>query len=674
MAKEGDAFIEFHADTDQVYPEAARGVKGAAERLEHEDLKKVGHDMGETVSRSMGDEFEKQGPELGRSIERGLTRTKVRTKVKVTYDKDNNVLRRTVEHIVDDVEKAFEDASGPGGPFNRIGSGIADAVGAGFNISGKSPLIALLIPVVGAIAGLVIAAVEAGNALLAVLAAAPALIGTIALQVGVLFFAFKGLGNAIGGAFAATNAKELKAAIKDLTPAAQDFVRQLLPLKDLFHALNVDAQQGFFKALGVVIPQIQSSLGHILGFGFQDLAKALGEVARQFALLFASPEFATFLSLLFKAAISFVHEFGPVLVKFIDSIVRLSIAVMPFLSGLADLVSFIVTQWADALDKLSKDPGFQDWLGRMIKVLFFISDLLSSAGDFIAAFASSLDKAGGVQIIDELSKNLALLAYFLASPAGVKAMEGIITATVALLRVFVALVVVIIDLFLAFQLLLDGLEALGGAVVWFVTNAGPAIGQFFSSIGDGVVAFLKLMQIFWEEIQKLFGRGRTIIETSISDAVETIRGLPGRAGAALANIGTFLYDKGRALIQGFINGIKSMVGSLVDTVRDAVTAAVKFFPGSPAEEGPLSGQGYSMFRGQRMIQDFAKGIQMEAPALRNVSSEAVSNIVFGPGSVQVTFAGVVPTPEQARRTGMSVGTGINGQLAARDVQLAVRAM
>ena len=98
-----------------------------------------------------------------------------------------------------EIEDAFTKASGPGGPFSKIGQGVADAIGAGFNVSGRSSLILFLIPLVGAIVGLVLAAVQAANALVAVLATVPALIAGIGIQVAVLALAFHGLGTAIRG-------------------------------------------------------------------------------------------------------------------------------------------------------------------------------------------------------------------------------------------------------------------------------------------------------------------------------------------------------------------------------------------------------------------------------------------------------------------------------------------
>lgn len=649
MAREGDAFVEFHADTSHVYPEAERGVSHAAERLEDRDLKKIGHDFGETVSKSMGDEFEKQGPQLGRAIERGLGRQKVRTKVKVTYDKDNNLLRRTVETITDDIERAFQDAGRPGGPINRIGSGIADAIGAGFNVSGKSSLITLLIPVVGAIVGLVVGALQAINALVAVIGTIPALLASVGLQVGVLFLAFKGLGTAITGAFAATNAKELKEALKDLTPAAQEFVKQLLPLKDFFKAVRDLAQESFFKNLGQIIPQIQKALGYVLAFGFRDLAAALGQFFRDLALFFASPTFVEFVRRLFPATIQFLQKFGPFFLKFLEGLTAFSTAILPFLNKLGDMLSGTFFQLGDFLERTARSKDFQTWLGEMQNTLETVMELLGNIIEFIGVFLDQLNQAGGQGVIQAFADAFSQLAFFLSTPIGKEALEGIVDLSIISIKILTGLI--------------ESAFALA-AVVEFL---GEALHAFFSWLFDNVP---KLVSAIGDFFKRLY---HDVVD-SIGNVINETMNIGGRIKAAVANFGTLLIDAGRSLIQGLVDGIKSKIPSIGSIMSAAAQTVRNFWPFSPAKEGPLSGYGDPMIAGQKTIQRFAEGLHMEIPTIREAANDATSNIVFGRGAIQIGFSGALPTQQQAQDTGMAVGSGINSQLAARDVRLAVRTL
>lgn len=69
-----------------------------------------------------------------------------------------------------------------------------------------------------------------------------------------------------------------------------------------------------------------------------------------------------------------------------------------------------------------------------------------------------------------------------------------------------------------------------------------------------------------------------------------------------------LFNAGKALIGGLINGIKSMIGALASTVSGVAHKIAGFFGLSPAIEGPLSGQGAPEIRGQHFAADLARGI------------------------------------------------------------------
>ena len=98
------------------------------------------------------------------------------------------------------------------------------------------------------------------------------------------------------------------------------------------------------------------------------------------------------------------------------------------------------------------------------------------------------------------------------------------------------------------------------------------------------------------------------VTSGVSSAMSVISSIPGKAQAALGNVGSILVSSGKALIQGFINGIESMIDGVRTAVSKVVAAAGRFFPHSPAKEGPFSGKGYTTWSGKALAGDFAKGI------------------------------------------------------------------
>lgn len=76
----------------------------------------------------------------------------------------------------------------------------------------------------------------------------------------------------------------------------------------------------------------------------------------------------------------------------------------------------------------------------------------------------------------------------------------------------------------------------------------------------------------WKSIQAVlagaWGAIQNAVNGGVGNTVNTVKSLPGKAVAALGNIGNALFNAGKNLVQGFINGIKSMFGAIGSTARD----------------------------------------------------------------------------------------------------------
>ncbi|MCI3277659.1 phage tail tape measure protein [Streptomyces cylindrosporus] len=96
-------------------------------------------------------------------------------------------------------------------------------------------------------------------------------------------------------------------------------------------------------------------------------------------------------------------------------------------------------------------------------------------------------------------------------------------------------------------------------------------------------------------------------------AVAWVKGLPGRVRSALGNLGSLLLGAGKALIGGFIAGIKNMAGSAYSAAKGVVSKIAGLFPHSPAKEGPFSGRGWTLHSGRALMDGLADGIRAGAP-------------------------------------------------------------
>lgn len=681
--REGEAFVSVHADTTPFVDEAERGIRRGSEQVEG-DLKETGDKWGETLTDAMGDRLEKEGPHLARSVEKGIGKQKVKVPIDVDYDKDR--VKKTVGKVLGDIEDAVERAAsgggGGGGVFGKVGQAFQDAIGAGFNVSGKSPLIAVLLPLVGVIIGAVGAAIQALNALAAVAITLPGILASVGIQVGVLMIAFQGVGTAIQGAFAAKNAKELKLALKDLAPAAQAFVKELLPLKDFFYQLKGQVQQNFFKEIQGLFTQLYRNQGPTIFDGFLKVATALGKFFHDIGFFFNSPTFSKFLSEIFPRTVTFLETFGPAFVTFLDGLLSAVNAAMPFLTEVGNVVSMIFKQVGDALKGVSEDPDFTAWLTDMKDTLLSVVNLFRAAGIFIGALFDAVDKAGGKEVIDKFAEALIVLAVFLTSDAGIKGLTALLDLAVLSVMAFTAFIIVI----------LFALAAVREFFIFVGTVVGPAVGEFFAATGKAIGdffsgAFGKIKE-FWDFLWWIFvGGGINEVVASVRAKFEGIgafitgwvtkvknwfASIPDRVKEVFSNAVNFLVDAGRNIIDGLIRGVKDKFGDLRSALGTAGGIIAGFFPHSPAEEGPLSGRGDPRIAGQTIVQRVAQGMEMEAPTLRDASTQATQNVVFGPNSIQMRINGTMDR-DQARLAGQGVAEGIWGNLN-RDTRLAIRSL
>lgn len=137
-----------------------------------------------------------------------------------------------------------------------------------------------------------------------------------------------------------------------------------------------------------------------------------------------------------------------------------------------------------------------------------------------------------------------------------------------------------------------------GSVIGFVTNMASAV---VSAIQGAISNASSIWDGGW------FGMNNTVWTTG-AQIISFVASLPGRIMGALGDLGGLLVGSGQALIQGFIDGIRSMIDVAVGAAQAVVSAVRNLFPFSPAKEGPFSGKGYTTHSGRALMRDFGGGM------------------------------------------------------------------
>ena len=94
----------------------------------------------------------------------------------------------------------------------------------------------------------------------------------------------------------------------------------------------------------------------------------------------------------------------------------------------------------------------------------------------------------------------------------------------------------------------------------------------------------------WDGIKSLVSTAWSGIKTAVSNGVDAmlavVRGIPGRVTGALGNLGGLLLGAGKDIIQGLINGIDSMIGSVTSKLG-ALTDLIPKVKGPPEKDKRL---------------------------------------------------------------------------------------
>lgn len=140
-----------------------------------------------------------------------------------------------------------------------------------------------------------------------------------------------------------------------------------------------------------------------------------------------------------------------------------------------------------------------------------------------------------------------------------------------------------------------------------------------------VVGVIKGISAVIGIIRNAFNSAREAVSSAIGKIVSIVTGLPGKAAEALGDIGSYLKEKGSALIQGLIDGITSKIKAVGDAAGKIAGKIKGFFPGSPVKEGPLKSWNKGG-AGKRLMNMLAQGI-----------TDGKSNVVEALGDVTASI-------------------------------------
>lgn len=299
-------------------------------------------------------------------------------------------------------------------------------------------------------------------------------------------------------------------------------------------------------------------------------------------------------------------------------------------TGVAAVVNFIRAHWMLLVEILLGPLGLVIALVRafwpQIKAIFNagVNALLAVWRAFWGVFGGIIRAAfglivaivrlewtiiKGVFLLAMMGIKAATLAVWHAIAAAIRAVWGVIRAIVSAGAHAVQAVV----------------SAVWGAIrgvtssMWNAIKAAVAgpISAIRSVVSAGVNAAKSVLSSAWNAAHaatvSMWNAMKSAVSSAINGIMSLVSGIQGRVVGALSGAASWLYNAGKAIIQGLLDGIESMIGAVTSKINSVTDKISSFLPGSPVKEGPLRKLNRGK-AGKEIIQFVIDGIdKMSAP-------------------------------------------------------------
>lgn len=192
---------------------------------------------------------------------------------------------------------------------------------------------------------------------------------------------------------------------------------------------------------------------------------------------------------------------------------------------------------------------------------------------------------------------------------------------------------------------------------------------------DGIKAIIRVavdtVKNIWAGIKAIYTKAKEIFEMvagAVKDGVDRVidfvTGIPGKILDVFKDAGSFLKDIGKKIIQGLIDGIGDMFGSVKDKLGD-LTGKLTSWKGPPAKDKKLLHK-----TGRQIIDGFVQGLESRFPHVQTVLQTFTDSLPMKIG--HGLDAVVKETERKLARLDMLLakeGTGVAARLDKRTTEL-----
>lgn len=340
--------------------------------------------------------------------------------------------------------------------------------------------------------GQVLAALAPAAATLLLIPAA-AVAGAVAM--GTLKLAFAGVGDALKAGLAG-DAEKFADALKELAPAAQATVKEIVALKPAFDGLKKAVQGEVFAGMADRISKLGELYLPALKYQLIGVGQAFNVAFTRTADMLATPGFIADINALLANLQSTFSELSGAVEPLLSAFKDLAVVGSDFLPGLTAGASGAAAAFAGFVANARETGQLHSWISSGLDVLGQLGFLAQDVGGIFAGIFQAMGSAGSGALgpIGTLADTLNKVVNSAGGQAGLSAVfDGLSRIGTALEPVLGSVALALVPLS---KIVADFLVALGPATSTVITALASALTALAPSAGPLATAFADLVTAF----------------------------------------------------------------------------------------------------------------------------------------------------------------------------------
>lgn len=425
-------------------------------------------------------------------------------------------------------------------------------------------------------------------------------------------------------------------------------------LSTIFSAMGDAASHAFagvgslgqaFTSLAPTLATILPMVGQIIETGLKGISSALQDPAFQGGLTSFFQGVLTAVQALAPAMPALGQAFGAIATV----AGQLLAAVAPLIAQLVEQLAPVITQLATLLAPIIEQLGAA--LMPIIQALGpILSALFAVLGPLVTELLAAIVPA--IQPIVQALVALLIPAFQLVG-ATVKALMPIVLPIINIIKdtivnamqVIQGIINVVMGIITGnWSQAWNGIKQIGSGVWNFIKSAFSDFGAALKGIAQ--VAWNLLGSVIsggWDAIKSLTSAAwngiKSAVSAGVSGVVSFVTSLPGQIMGIFASAGSWLWNAGKNIIQGLLNGITSLIGAVKSKLQSLTNLIPSWKGPAPVDKVLLTPAG------EMIVQGLIKGLESQYGAVRS-SLQGLTEDLTKPATIGLS-ADVQPLPARA---------------------------